>query len=142
MVSKAGGVQLGGICGRRVSNKVTALAIPSTERGANRSRLGAFTIMFDSHLCLFYSTSPQASVAEMTGDMMCNDELFEAETTIEFERIKELEPPCECLSMCGFINRLTRGARVGAQDGFPTLHPQQLQAAIWGESLRPCGDAK
>ncbi|GME39455.1 uncharacterized protein LTHEOB_2246 [Neofusicoccum parvum] len=96
-----------------------------------RIRLGIFTIMYDSHLCLFYSTPPQAAVAELVGDMLCNEELFEAETAIEFERIKTLEPPRECLSMCEFINRLTRGARVGAQDGLPTLHPLQLQAVIW-----------
>ncbi|KAF9630617.1 hypothetical protein BFW01_g1179 [Lasiodiplodia theobromae] len=96
-----------------------------------RIRLGMFTIMYDSHLCLFYSSSPQASVAEMTGDMLCNEELFEAETAIEFERIMMLEPRRECLSMCELINGLTRGARVGVQDGFPTLHPLQLQAVIW-----------
>lgn len=79
-------------------------------------------------------------MAELVGDMLCNEELFEAETAIEFERIKTLEPPRECLSMCEFINRLTRGARVGAQDGLPTLHPLQLQAVIWSESHGHFGD--
>ena len=140
MVSEAGYVQLGGIRSGRVSNKVTTLVIDSIDDGADERRLGMFTIMYDSHLCLFYSSSPQASVAEMTGDMLCNEELFEAGTAIEFERIMMLEPPGECLSMCELINGLTRGARVGVQHGFPTLHPLQLQAVIWGESPGHFGD--
>jgi len=41
--------------------------------------------MTDSTLAIFFNSSPHIAISEMTGDLPCKEDLFRAETAVEFE---------------------------------------------------------
>ncbi|KAH7001758.1 hypothetical protein B0J12DRAFT_587660, partial [Macrophomina phaseolina] len=99
-----------------------------------RIRLAVFTIAHDGHLCLFFNNPSQICVAEMIGDVPCRENLFEAETAHEFDRLSAAEWPCKSLTMCQFITTLSRAGR-GVAQNFPTqISVIQLQSVIWALS--------
>ncbi|PSN73800.1 hypothetical protein BS50DRAFT_614831 [Corynespora cassiicola Philippines] len=52
-----------------------------------RVRVAAWTFMTDSTLATFFNSLPQVAISEMIGDLPCEEDLFKAETTLEFERV-------------------------------------------------------
>ncbi|KAH7069228.1 hypothetical protein BKA63DRAFT_451013 [Paraphoma chrysanthemicola] len=57
-----------------------------------RLRMAVWTFMTDSTLAVFFNSAPHVSISEMTGDLPCAAELFEAETAPEFERLEQMTP--------------------------------------------------
>ncbi|KAH7111805.1 hypothetical protein B0J11DRAFT_190920 [Dendryphion nanum] len=52
-----------------------------------RVRMAAWTFITDSISALFFNNPPQVAIFEMLGDFPCEEDLFEAETASDFERL-------------------------------------------------------
>ncbi|KAH6951223.1 hypothetical protein BKA56DRAFT_605853 [Ilyonectria sp. MPI-CAGE-AT-0026] len=55
-------------------------------------RIGLWTFLSDGILALFFGSLPQVSISDMTGQLPCREDLFEAETAAEFQRLMSLDP--------------------------------------------------
>lgn len=82
-------------------------------------RLGMYTFMYDCHFVMFYNSPPQMLVGEMTGNLPCRDEFFEAEDASAFERLI-FSPAGASLgvSLHGVVSALLHGFFLGPRD-FP-----------------------
>lgn len=54
-------------------------------------RISNYMFWLDSHHALFYNSPPQMAISELTGHFPCDDQVFEAETAGEFEKLVSAE---------------------------------------------------
>lgn len=94
-----------------------------------------YAFMYDCHFVMFYNSPPQMLVGEMTGNLPCRDELFEAEDASTFERLI-FSPAGASLgvSLHGMVSALLHGFFSGPRD-FPHRNATllQLHFALLGE---------
>ncbi|KAK2596158.1 hypothetical protein QQS21_006435 [Conoideocrella luteorostrata] len=97
-------------------------------------RVGFWSAVSDWHQCGMFHISPQISIKEMTGDMPCRLELWDASDPESFaSKVHELgyNPPPQCFSsLCNFIELLMRD-KLGEWQSIPvgSLAVSDLSAA-------------